>query len=122
MPMGIDPFHDVSQKNKATITKYCQEIKVDGVIDKTVGNYCSMLIIMARHLKDTNFKNATETQMKKFFLTTTMKPASQETMKIAIKRFYRWLFKLPADEPFPPSVRWIKFRYKRMKRRASRSY
>jgi len=115
--MGIDPLHGVSEGNRSTINKFCSEIQLDGISDKTISNYKSMLAIMGRHLKATPYSEATKEQMQQFFLTTKMKPASVETMKIAIKRFYRWLFDLPSDTPLPESVRWIKFRTKRTKRR-----
>ena len=81
MPMGIDPLHDVSEGNIATISKFCKEIRLDGVSDKTISNYRSMLAIMGRHLKATPYSEATKEQIQQFFLNTKMKPALLVTRK-----------------------------------------
>jgi hypothetical protein len=117
MPMGIDPFRNISKENKATIQKFQSDMALQDLSQYTINTYRTLLANLARYLKTTTFENVTTEQMQEFFRTSKLSRGSQETAKITIKRFYRWLYKLEKDDKLPDSVRWIKFLTDKQKRR-----
>jgi len=120
MPKVTEIYQGVSNDNKQTILKFCKDMELLDLSEQTIYNYKFNLIKLGRFLKGITYKRATKDEIKSFFVflkETKYSSGSQETMKIVLKRFYKWLFELEQDDKLPDCVRWIKFKTNRQKKR-----
>jgi site-specific recombinase XerD len=115
----IDKFHDVSAKNKQLILNFENNNRTNGRSEATIKNYSKLLCYYARHLGNTTFANATKQDVEDFFSTITYNPNSQDTMKIGLRFFYRWLNGLEKSDRLPECVRWLQTRSKKQIKRGT---
>jgi integrase/recombinase XerD len=114
---SIDRFHDVSSQNKKRILDFENYNRINQRSDITIRNYSKLLCYYARHLGNKTFANATKKDVEDFFSNISYNANSQDTMKIGLRFFYRWLNDLEKGERLPECVRWLKTRGKKQIKR-----
>lgn len=117
MPQGIGKFHDVSKHNKEILLRFEEDNRLDNLSEITVMNYTKFMVKFGIFLKDKPFGNVTKDDVKEFLKNINYSSRSIETMKMALKKFYRWIYNLDKSDRQPDCVRWIKFKtYQQLER------
>ncbi|MFA5032783.1 MAG: tyrosine-type recombinase/integrase [bacterium] len=100
---------DISETNKETILKFCEDCSVKGLSKPRVLFYLNRLLSIGKMLgKD--FAEAKKEDIKKLVQEVNNREHSENTKKdsrIAIKRFYQWLRGIEEKGVYPDEVKWI---------------
>jgi integrase len=96
----------VTSQNQAIIDEYLVDLKIVRPTTRpnTLKNNRTLLRTLGDFLGEKSFKECNEQEMKRFFETTTYHGDSLETLKVAIRKFYCWLYK---TDDYPVMVKWI---------------
>jgi site-specific recombinase XerD len=113
----IDRFHDVSASNEKQILDFEKYNRINSRSDATIRNYTKHLCKFARHLKNQSFIDATKKDVEEVYIDISFNANSQDSSKIALRFFYRWLNDLEKGERLPECVRWLKTRGKKQIKR-----
>lgn len=112
-----DRFRHIGKKNKETILRFAADNRLDGLAEETIESHTTFLVKLGNFLGQIHFEDVTKDEMKKFFSQIDYASSSQETMKITLKKFYKWIYDLEKDDKYPDCVRWIKFKTQKQKQR-----
>lgn len=110
-----DKHSRFNPENKKNMENFIKQCKINDKSEKTIECYKSYLLKYARFLENKKFENATEMDVQQFFKEINLAKSSIQTMKIILKLFYRFIFKLEVGERLPDSVRWLKSKSQRQK-------
>lgn len=99
----------ISDRNKKLILKFTWDLQAEGIGLARITKYLYMLPILARRLKK-EFEKATVDDIKTVVAEVNNSDYADWTksdLRIALKRFYRWVRGLEKGED-PPETRWIR--------------
>ena len=113
MPRTKTRWVGINKHNKSTILRFADDNRLNGLLESSIENRTTFMVKLVRYLKSKRFEDATVDDLKEFFKNIDYNPLSQRILKINIKGFYKWLYGLEKDDPYPDVVRWIKFKSKR---------
>ena len=104
MPIVKDLYSGVNAANIKTLEKYARELRLTDKSENTIKSYDRYLVKYARFLNNKKFVDAAKQDTMEFFENCGLADTSIETMKIILKRFYRWLHDLEKGDRLPDNV------------------
>lgn len=113
----LDNSNELSEKNKAHIRSFIDSCAADGLSMARIAKYVYTLRYWAIWLNK-DFEDVKKEDMARVVTNIQMSEHysawSKQSLKIMIKRFYKWLKK---SEEYPPEVKWIGVKMKLSERR-----
>ena len=115
MPIVKNLYSGVNAANIKTLEKYARELRLTDKSENTIKSYDRYLVKYARFLNNKKFIDAVKQDTMEFIENCNLADTSIETMKIILKRFYRWLHDIEKGDRLPDNVRWMKLKTQRQK-------
>ncbi len=113
-------FKELSKQNQQLIIDFVEENKINGQADTTLHNKKTLLTIFAYDVKK-HLRKVTKKDVKTFFKNCNLSVKSQETVKVILRKFYRWLYDLNKKDDLPHCVSWFEFRTRQQIEKESQS-
>ena len=113
--MNKNKYSGLNPENKKHMGNFIKQCRINEKSEKTIECYESYLLKYARFLGNKKFNDATELDVQRFFKEIDLAKSSVQTIKIILKLFYRFIYKLEVGERLPDSVRWLKSKTQRQK-------